>query len=168
MDENKTNNQMNLNIIPQDNYGDNNVLNNPTNQNQNNTEKELLIKQLNEDLGLELTTSQINQNLNNNTNTIQKTTKTNYYNFHDNISRLSFISKIDDKKEDDKNNMEFDQDIFIPKTYDGFLHLQNLQLSCQLPQRGPMYLCGGLHRRRHLDGHPRASFRHQPGQAGGI
>lgn len=118
MDENKTNNQMNLNIIPQDNYGDNNALNNPPNQNQNNTEKELLIKQLNEDLGLELTTSQINQNLNNNTNTIQKTTKTNYYNFHDNMSRLSFISKIDDKKEDDKNNMEFDQDIFIPKTYD--------------------------------------------------
>ena len=38
----------------------------------------------------------------------------------------------------------------------------------QLPERGPVHLRGGLHRRRHLDGHGRAAAGHQPGQPGGV
>ena len=48
------------------------------------------------------------------------------------------------------------------------LHLQDLQLSGQLPQRGPVRLRGGLHRRRHLDRLLRPALGHQPGQVRGV
>ena len=48
------------------------------------------------------------------------------------------------------------------------LHLQDLQLSGQLPQRRPVHLRRGLHRRRHLDGHRRAAGGHRARPAGGV
>ena len=48
------------------------------------------------------------------------------------------------------------------------LHLQDLQLSRQLPQRRPVPLRGGLHRRRHLDGLRRAAGGYPARSAGGV